>query len=134
MHLRPGPALALLSAVLWASHVCAADALVIAAGMHHLRCGREREWDSFPERAETEQLVLRFNGSKNDAERTLRLRQRDVKQVWRVRLNDRDLGPLVQDENEIVAYVSVPAGTLRDGDNDLRIAADGGANVAADDV
>ena len=107
---------------------------VIDGDMHHIRSGTEREWETFPETAEGRKLVVHFDASQNPAEQTLRLRQRDVKQVWRVRLNGRELAPLTQDENEIVAYLAVPPGALRDGDNELTVAADGGPNVPSDDV
>jgi len=102
--------------------------------MHHLRSGEMREWDDFPQQAEGQERVVRFSGSKNKSPQTLRLRQRDVKQVWRVRLGQKDLGTLVQDEAEIVHYLAVPAGALVDGDNELRIACDDAKGEASDDV
>ena len=113
---RPIIALALIVGFL---HSPAVPAPVVDGAMHHLRSGGSREWESFPEQAASDHLATRFAGEKNDAEWSLRLRQRDVKQAWRVRLNDRDLGPLVQDENEMVVYLPVPPGVVRDGENGL---------------
>jgi hypothetical protein len=57
-----------------------------------------------------------------------------VKQVWKVRLNGRDLGALVQDENEIVSFFAVPAGALRAGANELRVTCAAGEKTPSDDV
>lgn len=105
---------------------------VLDGRMHHLRSGAEREWSEFPEQAEGKELTLRFDGTANRTEWTLRVRQKDVKQSWEVRLNDKRLGPLVVDENEQVIYLPVPAGTVRDGANELRVRA--GTGGASDDV
>src|SRR5207247_2816764 len=107
---------------------------VITDRAHHLRSGEQREWDDFPERAEGREWVVRFAGSKNAAERTLRLRQRDVKQAWRVRVNGRGLGTLIQDEAQIVNYLPVPAEALHDGENELRVSCEGGQGGPSDDV
>ena len=112
----------------------AAAQQVIDGDTHYVRSGAEREWDEFPERPTGSELVLRFDGQPNPAEQTLRLRQRDVKQVWKVRLNGRDLGSLVQDENEIVSYFAVPAGALREGENELRVSCAAGEKSPPDDV
>jgi hypothetical protein len=105
---------------------------VLDAEVRHVRSGAEREWEEFPERAERDQLVVRFDAVPNAREQTLRLRQRDVKQDWRVRLNGRVLGALTQDEAEIVGYWAVPAGALREGENELRVAREGAASPADD--
>src|SRR5256885_11087008 len=95
---------------------------VLDARMHHLRFGAQREWDEFPERAEGAEWSWHFTSKANAAEQSLRLRQRDVKDVWQVRLNGQLLGSLVQDENEMVLYYALPPGALRDGANELKIA------------
>src|SRR5688572_26889800 len=59
----------------------------------HLREGI-REWSSFPEAPATARLEVRFAAAKNDREYALRLRQQDVKQAWRMLLNDKPLGEL----------------------------------------
>src|SRR5688500_7545928 len=69
------------------------------AKTHHLRGGDVREWSEFPVTSEGPRLVVRFRGNANAAEQTLRLFQYDVKQPWRVMLNDKELGKLVLDEN-----------------------------------
>lgn len=106
--------------------------------MHHLRSGEAREWSDFPEHAEAKGLLLRFEGSANEREQTLRLRQRDVKLLWQVRLNDKVLGPLTRDENDMQVCLPVPPGILRNGENQLRIEcpapAGPGTSVESDDV
>ena len=104
---------------------------------HHLRsgaAGSPREWEEFAENAEGPELVLRFDADANVTEHTLRLRQRDVKQSWRIELNGARLGTLVQDENAIVAVYAVPAGVLRGRGNELRVACEAKADAAPDDV
>lgn len=99
--------------------------------MHHLRLGDAREWTGFPATAEGPALDLRFEATSNPREHTIRLRHRDVKAAWRVLLNDAEIGRLPADEADTVSYLLVPAGTLKDGTNTLRI---DGRGAAPDDV
>jgi hypothetical protein len=108
----------------------AAD-LVVTERLHHLRSGAEREWSEFPERAEGVELVRRFVATRNLAEQTLRLRHRDLKQPWVVRLNGKEIARLPLDEADTLTYWALPPGTLTDGTNDLRIHSTG---RAPDDV
>src|SRR3954454_6074529 len=75
----------------------------------HLRSGNVREWSSFPAQSEGDRLETRFSAKKNVGEMVMRLRQRDVKQTWRVLLNGKSLGELVHDENDQVLYLPIPA-------------------------
>jgi hypothetical protein len=104
---------------------------VITGRMHHLRSGAEREWMEFPAQAEGRELVLAFDAKPNEAEQTLRVRHRDLKQPWRVRLNGTEIGQLPFDEADMRTYWTVPAGTLKEGRNELRIHCTG---KASDDV
>jgi hypothetical protein len=99
----------------------AAESRVLDPAMHHLRRGAPREWADFPEVAEAPELVLWFDAAANPAERTLRLRHRDLKQAWVVRLNGEPLATLPRDEQDVVTHWAVPAGLLRDGANELRV-------------
>jgi putative heme-binding domain-containing protein len=99
--------------------------------LHHLRVGGNREWSEFPPQAEASRLQLSFDAEKNAAEATLRLCQQDVKQVWKVRVNQTDVGKLLQDENDTVLFLPLPPGTLRTGANVLSIEQVG---RAADDI
>src|SRR5437868_2895568 len=70
--------------------------------MHHLRWGDAREWSDFPEKPEAHELVLKFDAATNASEKTVRIRHRDLKQIWSLKLNGKELGPLPRDENEMV--------------------------------
>jgi hypothetical protein len=104
---------------------------VLTERMHHLRSGPVREWSAFPERAEGTELVLAFRAQSNQREQTLRLRHRDLKQAWRVRLNGAEIARLPFDEADMITHWAVPVGTLTAGRNELRIDCTGSA---ADDV
>jgi hypothetical protein len=108
--------------------------LTIVAEPVHLRSGNMREWSDFPQTAEGDKLDVKFEALKNGNEFSLKVRQQDVKQTWRVSLNDQSLGPLTIDENDQTLYFPVPAGTLVAGENVLRIASAAGKTAAADDI
>jgi hypothetical protein len=99
--------------------------LVLTEKFQHLRSGAVREWADFPEQAEAAELRVTFQSSTNATEQTLRLRQRDIKQTWVVRINDREIARLPPDENDMVTFWPVPANTLKEGANTLVIASDG---------
>jgi hypothetical protein len=104
---------------------------VLEAAMHTLRHGTEREWSDFPAGPLPAELTVEFEAEPRDRETTIRLRHRDVKQRWTVELNGKPLGTVPIDENAMVTYWSVPAGTLTAGANRLRVH---GAGQASDDV
>ncbi len=62
-----------------------------------------------------------FNASGNDREHTLIIRQDDVKQDWTITLNKKPIGSLFLMEADLVHTVPIPAGALRDGENELNI-------------
>src|SRR5438874_2536155 len=109
-------------------------AQVLDAKLHHLRSGQEIEWDEFAAEPEGHELLLKFNATKNDVEQTLRLRQRDVKQAWNIRLNDKKLAMLLQDEKDTVLFFKLPPNALRDGENELKISCDAAVGLASDDI
>jgi hypothetical protein len=111
----------LVGTVLGTAGPAPAKPLVIDPGLHHLRAGEPREWSDFPARPEGPNLSLRFPCEGNSAEWSLRLRQQDVKQTWKILLGGKELGRLIGDENDQVIYLPVPAGWLRAGENHLRI-------------
>jgi hypothetical protein len=98
-----------------------ANPIPLDRGLHHLRVAGPREWSDFPAQAEGPSLSVRFQAKRNDAEWSLRLRQQDVKQTWRVLLNAKEVGRLLPDENDTVVYYPIPPGRLLDGDNRLLI-------------
>ena len=95
---------------------------ILDPGLHHLRQAGAREWSAFDEQPESSALRLEFQAQAREQETTLRLRQQDVKQVWTVRLNGRELGRLTRDENDMLIYLAIPAGLLRAGTNRIEIA------------
>jgi hypothetical protein len=107
---------------------------VIDPMFHHLRVGDTREWDDFPDAAENDHLEVAFNTESNSDEWTLQLRQQDVKQRWRVQLNEQMLGHLHQDENDMVVCFAVPRGTLVAGSNTLAINQESPGKSHVDDI
>ncbi len=89
--------------------------------LHHLRIDGPREWDDFPEVPEAKSLIIQFDAVENTQPATIQLRQQDVKQKWNVHLNDIKLGSLSTDANDMVLLFEVPAKTLREGKNELKI-------------
>ena len=124
-------ALAILPLLFIVLHSATAADLVITERMHHLRSGAEREWAEFSGQAEGTELVLPFQAKPNETEQTLRLRHRDLKQGWVVLLNGKEIARLPLDEADTITYWAVPAGSLREGTNELRIRCTG---RASDDV
>src|SRR5688572_18947851 len=90
--------LALLPLMILVPPAALAADLAISGRMHHLRSQAAREWAEFPERAEGTELVLTFDAKSNDVEHTVRLRHRDLKQLWRVLLNGKEIARLPLDE------------------------------------
>jgi hypothetical protein len=123
--------LALFPALVLVLRSAPAPDLAITDRMHHLRSGTEREWAEFAERAEGIELVLPFQATANEDPHTLRIRHRDLKQPWRVRLNGKEMARLPLDEADTITYWAVPPGTLKDGANELRVQCTG---KASDDV
>jgi len=112
---------ALLTLAFLLPGVAHATTIVLTDHLHHLRIDGPREWSEFPAKPEAAKLVLRFKAERNDAERALRLRQQDVKQIWKVLLNGKEIGRLLPDENDTVVYFPVPAGSLMTGENTLAV-------------
>ena len=99
----------------------------------HLRSGGPEaaaEWDEFLNSQPVENWTTTFQWSEALGA-CLEIRQQDVKQSWTIQLNDKPLGTLVRDENDMVEYMPVPAGMLRPGANTLSIAT---RSTAIDDI
>ena len=96
-----------------------AEPQTLTPRLHHLRRGDAPEWADFPKQAEGPSLKLTFRGAANVAEATLRIRQQDVRDVWKVQVNGKNLGSLVADENDMTICLAVPPGVLRSGANTL---------------
>ena len=122
----------LLAFLLFWGQSLAADEIILTDQLHHLRNEENREWSSFPQQAESESLKLSFHLPAKPTSGTLRLRQQDVKQAWKVLLNNKMIGKLQQDENDMIRYFTIPDGLLRQGTNQLTIATD--SKRGADDI
>ncbi|HIA19746.1 MAG TPA: hypothetical protein EYN70_10090 [Planctomycetaceae bacterium] len=131
----PGPASLLrtwlLLATCW-TPLLSANELVLTSSLHHLRNEQTREWSSFPQQAEANSLDLSFRLPGKPTDSTLRLRQQDVKQIWKVAINGKMIDKLQQDENDMVRYFAVPAKVLQQGNNQLTISTS--SKRGADDI
>src|SRR5437773_8340754 len=124
---------------LWAAQIAtwqaeAVERQIVEPNLVHLRNEATREWSAFPEIPAASKLELHFQAERNAVPLALRLRQQDVKQLWRVALNATPLGELARDENDQIIYLQVPAGSLLDGDNVLRIESPARGAQVADDI
>jgi len=99
--------------------------------LHHLRTTDTREWSEFPPNADQEELRIQFSAEKNQTEFTLQVRQLNVKQNWQIELNNSHLSNLHLNENDLTVYFPIPAGTLKNGENELVIHQ---ANQVPDDI
>ncbi len=102
--------------------------------LHHLRIEGPREWSEFPLTSEGPLLEKSFQATENASAYSLRVRQQDVKQRWDISLNGKQLGSLPVDENDMVVYFEIAAGTLVNGENTLRIEQPQHAQPVVDDV
>jgi hypothetical protein len=88
----------------------------------HLRSGTTPEWVEFATaKPQGRELKLAFVSQSNREPCTLRLFQDDVKLDWPVEINGRRVGSLFLMEAPLVHSLTLPPGTLRDGDNELFI-------------
>ena len=108
---------------------CSAQSLVIVPQPQHFRNAEPREWSEFPMEAKKE-LRISFT-SKGEKWQTLSIRQRDVRQSWKIFINKTQVGSLMEDEKDITHYISIPPGTVVTGTNSLRISTDA---TSADDI
>jgi hypothetical protein len=112
----------------------AGDRAIIHADMEHLRSGQAREWTDFPQTSLGDSWLIPFEGTVNTSGFTLFLRQKDVQDKrWSVFLNGKRLGTLLEDERGLIALFAVPPGSVREGRNEVRIAATG-AGARSDDI
>src|SRR5665213_917641 len=62
--------------------------------MHHLRHGVAREWAEFPDGPADDTSIVHFDAKANPTEQTLRVRHRDLKFSWVIRLNGKEIASL----------------------------------------
>jgi hypothetical protein len=95
---------------------------ILSTNTIHLGVRGKPEWDIFENQTpDGEELVFSFEGKATDHESTLLIRQDDVKQEWSVTLNKKSIGNLFLMEADLIRALAIPAGTLREGKNELRI-------------
>ncbi len=107
------------------------DARTIEAAMHHLGNDVVKDWPGVPEAPEGMRLSVRFDATRNEREQTLLVRQRDVDDVWTIELNGAAVGVLDRRKPDVTRPYAIPAGALRDGENELVIAAPKGTDDIA---
>jgi hypothetical protein len=96
---------------------------ILDSKRYHLGVAGLAEWSEFETSTpHGPQLDLTFTAAVNAAEATLFIRQRNVKVTWNVLLNGMKIGVLEPLTQPLVCALSIPAGTLRAGENRLSIA------------
>lgn len=100
-----------------------AETVSINPAYLHLGDSVVKDWKGVEPKPEGTNLVASFvlNGA---VEGTLRLKQRDIHGVWRVRMNGKEIAQLRREEGERVAYYAVPASAVHPGTNQLEILPD----------
>lgn len=98
------------------------EAISVTRKTHSLGIPGAPEWAEF---ADSHPLgpswSSTFTAAPNPHEYTLFIQQDDVKKNWSVRLNGKNLGDLFHMEAPLVHTLTVPPGTLRQGENQLEI-------------
>lgn len=111
--------------------LCAADVL-ITNSMTHLRQVGPREWATFENEPDAHNLEIEFDIETVGDDCTLQLRQQDVKQGWRIKINDKLVGELHRDENDMIVYFSLAKDVVKKGGNVLTVEAT--SNTTPDDI
>jgi len=91
--------------------------LILDRAMHHLGDDPTPDWTEAPEQPEGGRLEFDFDGRSNDGEWTLKYRQRNVNNTWRVLINGREVIVLRRFEELLDVVAPIPAGMLVDGPN-----------------
>lgn len=110
--------LGLLFSIINAVH---AQKFILDQNMHHLRLGDKQEWADLPLQAEGKELLIPFVVQNINEIQTLQVRQQDVRQEWRVKINDHYIGRLDRDEKDKIIYLNIPPGVIHSGDNRVLI-------------
>ncbi len=85
-----------------------------------LRSGNTVEWDEFAGVTSQQEKKIRFN-IHTAGEHTISFVQYDVKQNWRLQLNDQDISLLPVDGNTMRVYFDLPVHQLKIGENIIKI-------------
>lgn len=114
--------------------VAAAEALVLDGGRYHLRVGDTAEWSTFSAAPHGPSYELTFESKPNAVPWTLQWRQQDVKTRWDVWLNGEVMGTLLEDEQDQIHCLEIPAGALQAGENRLAVMQHVGKRFSVDDI
>ncbi len=114
--------------------VAAAEALVLDGGLYHLRAGDTAEWSTFSAAPHGPSYELTFESKPNAVPWTLQWRQQDVKTRWDVWLNGEVMGTLLEDEQDQIHCLEIPAGALQAGENRLAVVQHVGKRLLVDDI
>ena len=94
----------------------------IDASFHHLGDSVVPQWTEAPAKPSGFKLEIRFQSKTNPKEKTLGLTHRDVDDKrWNITLNGKSLGQLQKVKPRQECFYLVPAGSLKDGENLLKI-------------
>ncbi len=115
----------------WLATTLVAAELPIITGLKHLRNAEPREWNEFPEQAAGREWTAEFELSDSFRPQTLRVRHRDLKQLWRIKIDEHEIARLPRDENAMVTFWSLPTEKLAPGKHTLQIST---TDKAADDI
>jgi hypothetical protein len=116
----------LLAAILG---VCAQGAettgKAITDKLFHLGDNDKPDWKELTSvKPDGARLELAFEGKANAAGMVLELQAGEVGMDWKVKLNEKDLGTLRKSEKLATQHFEVPPSTLKDGKNELSVAAE----------
>jgi hypothetical protein len=98
-----------------------APVLVIDAALHHLGNDRTPEWPEASAEPEGVKLELRFPGRDTGREQVLVVRHAHVDGRWTLLVNREPVGELLRGEASRETLLAVPAGLIRDGENELAL-------------
>ena len=99
----------------------AADSRIVDPNFYHLGDNVVKEWKEAPAKPAGFELSIRFPAKANTRDLTLGLTHRDVDDRWHLVLNGREIGKLQRKKPRAEYFYNLPAGALRDGENELRI-------------
>jgi len=101
---------------------------VIESGHRHLGNDNTPEWPEAPAAPEGKRLDLEFKARARSGDSVLWITQRSVDNVWRLKINDKDLGTLKTNNEPADFWYPIEGGTLKSGKNTLMVTPEGDPN------
>ncbi len=101
---------------------------VIEPDHRHLGNDDTPEWAEAPAAPEGKRLDLEFKASARSGDSVLWITQRSVDNVWRLKINDKDMGTLKTNNEPADFWYPVEGGTLKSGKNTLSVTPEGDPN------